>query len=207
VAIPDWRGISGSEPFLAQNGSLSAPEPGASIAAAQIPFDEQTTALNAVVLALRWDLAGIKEQLRDTIEEKQELESMLTARIRALDTELRGAYANQDAARRLTKTYEATLARFRQTAVENICGFSAELARDIVLVSDIILVWESGLFDEKYYRQQCEEDEIPKNMPAILHYLCFEECNRHDPHPLFDGSYYRGQLEEKKFPKICWSIT
>jgi tetratricopeptide (TPR) repeat protein len=195
LAIPSWE--------LAPEPRRTAPHSAFSIGHVEgdLPSEERTTTLKAVVLAQRWDLAGVKEQFQDAIEEKQELASSLTARIRALESELRDAHANQDAVHRLAKTYEATLARFRQAAAENICAFSAELGRDKTLLSDMMLVLESALFDEEYYRQQLKAGEIPGDLPPILYYLSSEAGNRHDPHPLFQGSHYRGQLDKQKHPK------
>jgi tetratricopeptide (TPR) repeat protein len=161
---------------------------------------QRPDSLNAVILAQRWDLNGVKEQLRDAIEEKRRLESILITRIIALEAELRDVSGVSDTLRRAAKSYETLLGRLRQMPLDVICPLVGELRKDPTLFPDLMLVWESGLFDETYYRDQCAEGEIPKDVPAIFHYLRLGDANRHDPHPLFWGEHYRQQLERGRKP-------
>lgn len=163
--------------------------------------DRAPATLQAVIAAQRWDIAGLKEQLSAAEAARAEADAAHHQAAEAQAAEiatLRRALVETTSA---TRTAAAQAAIYRGQFERLYDAVHRELwvafprpAASADLFRALITVWQSGLFDETYYRSQCTEDEIPARMPAIVHYLLHGERLGRDPHPLFDGHHYRSQL-------------
>jgi len=184
VAAPaDLGGFSTSE------GSKGASRP---------PDDIPT--LHAIVSAQRWDIQGLKEQLREANQRNRDLEAELGAKLDAAERR------REDAEERLRAEHDSAIAyrdvfeRLRRAVFTEIWTLFGKPAGGAEAFLTVVAILESGLFDEAYYRRQCRDDEIPDGMPALLHYVRAGEQAGRAPHPLFDAAYYRSQAEPDQRP-------
>jgi tetratricopeptide (TPR) repeat protein len=179
---------------------------------AQIPLPDQTDLLKSMVLAQRWDLEGVKEQLRDAVAEKRQVEAALTARISALENQLQDVYVARGAASP-SPTPNDVLSRFFGGKAEYRgqpphplidIGFIEEklggalAGRDTLC--EILLcrpkkhgrISPHWLFDPEHYEGNSAAAAASPDGP-FLFYLSQGWRADESPHPLFDPVYYRGQ--------------
>jgi tetratricopeptide (TPR) repeat protein len=164
-AASERKSISNTGTPDAPCSKLSDRDGGAGQFLTEAPLSEEADVLKAVVLAQRWDLAGVKEQLRDMIEEKSRLKANLTAQISGLETKLRD-----------TETSHGD----NQEAV----------SKKKIIQEDPPLAWDPHpLFDSDFYQRQAIGRGISLKDP-LKHFIEVGGRLGLSPHPLFDSAYY-----------------
>jgi tetratricopeptide (TPR) repeat protein len=158
-------------------------------ARARIPLPEEKDLLKALILAQRWDLDGVKEQLRDAIEEKRRVEAILTARISALEAELQDVCVGRDAA--LPSAIDqgmATAASPGPNIVEAAEGYKP-LARFLGDDADCEGQYAHPLIDMALIRKKLGGNRLSRDdLYEVL--LCKPKDGRISPHWLFDPEHY-----------------
>lgn len=163
--------------------------------------------LHAVIAAQRWDIAGLKEQLREAEAARAEADAVhhrtregQAAEIATLRQALAEAERAAHAAAAQAAIHRGLFERLHDAVFRQLWAEFPRPAAGADLFRAMVTVWQSGLFDDAYYRSQCTDDEIPARMPALVHYLLHGERLGRDPHPLFDGRHYRSQLAPDEAP-------
>ena len=199
-----WTDSNKDEPSAAHREisstgiAVSKPARTPAKAQAQIPLPEQMDLLKTVTVAQRWDLDGVKEQLRDVIEEKRQIEAILTGRISALETELQDVHVVRNAA--LPSQIDQALATAAHPvpkivdAREGYEALSRPPSDDAGCEGQYPRGWKLDqsphpLFDPVYYRSQVAMRGL--EVTDLLRHF-FEIGGRLglSPHPLFDSAYY-----------------
>jgi hypothetical protein len=188
----------------------------------QVPPEEQTELLHALVLAQRWDLDGVKEQLDDTLAENDRFK----ARIAALEAELydlrnacgapgsssgfenrepwHGSDAEQQAPQRDEKPPPGEINSADQDIhllfnPDYYCSQAA--ARGLTIGDPLTHFVEIGgtlglsphpLFDSAFYLE-AHRDVKNAGVNPLRHYLVYGDRENRNPHPLFNTSYFRSR--------------
>jgi hypothetical protein len=136
--------------------------------------------LNAVILAQRWDLDGVKEQLHDTLTENEQLKTRITA----LEAELRD-FRNACGAGDSSPSSENSEPRHASDA-KHPPEMDEKISRGEIdsVDQDIQL-----LFNPDYYRAQAAARGITIGDP-LPHFDEIGGTLGLSPHPLFDAAYY-----------------
>jgi hypothetical protein len=168
-------------------------------ARSQIPLPDQMGLLKAVILAQRWDLDGVKQQLRDVIEEKRQVETILTVRISALETELQDVCVGRNVAlpSQIDEALVTTAHPVPDGTVEAGEGHEMllrPLSEYVGCEGQYPQGWKFDqshhpLFDPVYYRSQVLKRGL-KVKDLLRHFVEIGGRLGLSPHPLFDSAYY-----------------
>lgn len=175
--------------------------------AAATPVEAEAAALRAAIAAQRWEIQGLKEQLAKAlgegaaaVEERRRAAQSHAAEMLALRQRREETAAALGAAEGLAQTYKILLENLRHAVFSGLWTAFNRPAAGAELFRTILAIWQSGLFDESYYRSQCRDGEIAQGMPAVVHYVLSGEAGFRDPHPLFQVGYYRARLPAPEEP-------
>jgi hypothetical protein len=164
-----------------QSASVIVPDDAARLSQVQVPPTEQTELLNALILAQRWDLDGVKEQLDDTLAENDRLK----ARITALEAELSdlrnacGVAESSPAAQNCEPRDGSDVEQQSPQMDEKPSGGEINFVdQDIRL-----------LFNPDYYRSQAAARGLTIGDP-LTHFDEIGGTLGLSPHPLFDSAFY-----------------
>jgi hypothetical protein len=173
---------------------------------ARVPPAAEPELLNAVILAQRWDLDGVKEQLDAVLAERHQLK----ARITALQAELH--YLRQscvpEAAGPHQQANERTSSGCTVSIDQAFCSlfqpdyYLAQAAARGLSVSDPLTHFDEiggilglsphPLFDSAYYLGSNPDVKSAGGNP-LRHYLLHGDQENRNPHRLFNTSYYKSR--------------
>ncbi len=137
---------------------------------------ERPEVLNAVILALRWDLDGVNEQLRDALSEKAELE----ARVRVLEAKLHDLRPGGEVTGSLAEGGQS--GPHHAPAIINPRPVDHQASPDDITPIDQDL---RPLFDPEYYGAQATARGLAVD-DALSHFDLIGGPLGMSPHPLFD---------------------
>jgi tetratricopeptide (TPR) repeat protein len=185
---------------MEQSATIIAPDSVANAAEVLVPPEEQTDLLNALILAQRWDLDGVKEQLDDTLAENDRLKAGITALESELH-DLRNACGPQQMDEKPSRGEIDTVDQDIRLLFNPDYYRSQAAARGLTIGDPLTHFDEIGgtlglsphpLFDSAFYLES-NPDVKSAGANPLRHYLVFGDQEDRDPHRLFNTSFYKSR--------------